>query len=103
MDILETFGLSPKGQMNGAALAVGAVGLLAGLAMLTGRSGGTLAGNFSAGPMKGSFAYQGRPQQGSRASAWNDYVGSRVPELMSQGHSAPEAMRQAANEYHGRS
>ena len=59
--------------------------------------GGTFTGKVSAGPFAGSFAYQG-----SRASRWNDYVGSRVPELMAQGMSAPEAMKQAASEYRER-
>lgn len=102
-DILESFGLHHKeGGVSGVVIAFGAVAALAGVAALTNRSGGTFAGNFRAGPVGGSFAYQGGEQAGSRASAWNDYVGKRVPELMAQGHTAPEAMRQAANEYHGR-
>jgi len=102
-DILETFGLHHKeGGVNGVALVIGAAAALAGVAALTNRSGGTFAGTFNAGPVGGSFAYQGGGQAGSRASAWNDYVGKRVPELMAQGHTAPQAMRQAANEYHGR-
>ncbi len=75
------------------------LGVLGGLSLLAAASrGGVFTGNVSAGPIQGSFSYQG-----SRATAWNDYVGKRVPELMAQGKSAPQAMRAAADEYHGRS
>ena len=80
---------------NGAMLAVGLLGAATLLAAAS--KGGTFTGKVSAGPFAGSFAYQG-----SRASRWNDYVGSRVPELMAQGMSAPEAMKQAASEYRER-
>jgi hypothetical protein len=37
---------------------------------------------------------------GSMASEWNSFVAKRVPELVSSGKTAPEAMQMAANEFH---
>ena len=97
-EILGAIGAPLTRSDNGVALALGLTGVMAAAALLAGRNEGSFSGEFSAGPMKGSFRYEG-----SRATRWNDYVGKRVPELMEQGHSAHEAMRAAADEYHGRS
>ena len=46
---------------------------------------------------------QGLPLYGSMSRApsqWNNFVAKRVPQLVSQGMSAPQAMKQAADEFH---
>jgi len=49
---------------------------------------------------QGKSYYASSSGMGSLASEWNNFVAKRVPELVSSGKTAPEAMQIAASEFH---
>lgn len=77
---------------DGAAQALVVTGALtAAAAFLSGGASGRGTG--------GRFVSRGSQSRAGSASAWTNFVADRVPELVSQGYSAKQAMQKAAEEY----